>query len=105
MKTAESNVKIYACKNDTNISIRNINKTKATDIGATDQPAITLVPLFEATKINEIKLNIIMWPAVMLAKSLIIRAKGFVKTPNISMGIIIGNSATGVPGGFTRCFQ
>ena len=85
--------------------MRNINKTNATEIGATDQPAKTLLPLFEATKINEIKLNIIIWPAVMFAKSLIIRAKGLVKTPNISIGIIIGNSAVGVPGGFTRCFQ
>ena len=98
-------MKIYACKKATNISIRNIKSTNATDIGATDQPANTLVPLFEATKINDIKLNIIMCPAVMFAKSLIIKANGFVKTPNISIGIIIGNKAIGVPGGFTRCFQ
>jgi hypothetical protein len=98
-------VKIYACKKATNISIRNIKSTNATDIGATDQPAKALTPLFEATKIRDIKLNIIICPAVMFAKSLIMRAKGFVNTPNISIGIIIGNSGNGVPGGFTRCFQ
>ncbi len=46
-----------------------------------------------------------MCPAVMFAKSLIISANGFVKTPKISIGIIIGNNAIGVPGGLTKCFQ
>ena len=46
-----------------------------------------------------------MCPAVILANSLIIKANGFVKTPNISIGIIIGSSGNGVPGGLTRCFQ
>jgi hypothetical protein len=105
MKTADSNVNIYACKKATNISIRNINSTNATDIGATDQPATALTPLFDATKISDIKLNIIMCPAVIFAKSLIISANGFVKTPNISIGIMMGNNAIGVPGGLTKCFQ
>ena len=87
------------------MTIKNINNTNNTEIGATDHPATALAPLFEATKINDIKLNIIICPAVIFAKSRIIRAKGFVKTPKISIGIIIGNNATGVPGGFTRCFQ
>ena len=47
IKTADNNVKIYACKKATNISIKNINKTNNTDIGATDQPAITFSPLFD----------------------------------------------------------
>ena len=46
-----------------------------------------------------------MCPAVMFANNLIIKANGFVKTPNISIGIIIGNNAIGVPGGLTICFQ
>ena len=56
-------------------------------------------------RINDIKLKIIMCPAVIFANNLIIKANGFVKTPNISIGIIIGNNAAGVPGGLTRCFQ
>ena len=82
-----------------------MNKTNKTDIGATAHPAPGLAPLFEATKIKDIKLNIIICPAVIFAKSRIIKANGFVKTPKISMGIIIGNKAKGVPGGLTRCFQ
>ena len=43
-------------------------------------------------------------PAVMLAKSRIINAKGFVKMPRISHGIIIGYSAFGT-GGNKMCIQ
>ena len=85
-------MKIYACKKATNISIKNINKTNNTDIGATDQPAMIFSPLFDATKIKDIKLNIIICPAVIFANSLIINANGFVNTPKISMGIIMGNN-------------
>ena len=61
-------------------------------MGATDHPAMMFSPLFEATKIKEIKLNIIMCPAVMFANSLIIKANGFVNIPTISIGIMIGIS-------------
>ena len=40
-----------------------------------------------------------MWPAVILAKSLIARANGFVNNPNISTTIIIGKRNTGIPCG------
>ena len=49
--------------------------------------------------IREIKLKIIMCPAEMLANSLIIKAKGLVKIPTISIGIIMGINAKGTPGG------
>lgn len=52
-----------------------------------------------AIKINDIRLSIIMCPAEIFANNLIIRANGFVKIPTISMGIMIGISANGTPGG------
>ena len=51
IKTADSKVKIYACKKATNISIRNIKSTNATDIGATDQPAIALTHCLRQQKL------------------------------------------------------
>ncbi len=49
-------------------------------------------------KINEIRLKIMIWPAVIFAKSLIISAKGLVNKLIISTGIMIGASAFGTPG-------
>lgn len=46
-----------------------------------------------------------MCPAEMLANNLIINAKGFVKIPTISIGIIIGISASGTPGGLKMWLQ
>lgn len=46
-----------------------------------------------------------MCPAEMLANNLIIKAKGFVKIPTISIGIIIGISASGTPGGLKIWLQ
>ena len=44
-------------------------------------------------------------PAEMLANNLIINAKGLVKIPTISIGIIIGIKAKGTPGGLNICTQ
>ena len=41
----------------------------------------------------------------MFANKRIINAKGLVKTPTISIGIIIGISANGTPGGLKICPQ
>ena len=60
IKTADSSVKIYACKKATNISIKNINNTNSTDIGDTNHPDKASAPLSEATNIRDIKLNIII---------------------------------------------
>lgn len=46
-----------------------------------------------------------MWPAVMFANKRIISAKGLVKIPTISIGIIIGIKASGTPGGLKICDQ
>ncbi len=73
-----------------------MNKTNPTDTGA--------IKIDLNTKINEIKLNMMMCPAVMLANKRIINAKGFVKTPITSIGTIIGQSAKGT-GGKKMCFQ
>ena len=41
-------------------------------------------------KIKEIKQMIMIWPAIILANKRIIKANGFVNTPNISTIIRIG---------------
>ena len=81
-----------------------MNKTNKTDTGESPKAPAVPNPLC-AMKIKEIKLRIIIWPAEIFAKSLIINAKGFVKTPTSSMGIIIGISANGTPGGLNICPQ
>ena len=53
-----------------------MNKTNPTDTGA--------IKIDLNTKINEIKLNMMMCPAVMLANKRIINAKGIVKTQNVT---------------------
>ena len=59
-----------------------MNKTNPTETGAINNDS--------NTKIKEIKLRIIMCPAVMFANSRIIKAKGFVKIPITSIGTIKG---------------
>ncbi len=75
-----------------------------TETGATPNAPIFPNPLC-AININDIKLSIIMCPAEIFANNLIIKAKGFVNIPTISIGIIIGISAKGTPGGFKICPQ
>ena len=94
---------MYACKKATNNSISIINNTNNTESGATPKAAPS--PDWDCTiNIKEIKLRIVMCPAVMLANNLIIKAKGFVNTPKISIGTIIGIKTSGV-GGLKICFQ
>ncbi len=56
-------------------------------------------------KNKRIRLSTIICPAVILAKSRIISAKGFENIPIISTGIIIGKSQKGTPGVAKICFQ
>ena len=49
--------------------------------------------------ISSRRVVITMWPASMLAKSRIMRAKGFVNMLRISTGIMMGSSHAGSPGG------
>ena len=67
-----------------------MNNTNAPEIGET--------ATVSNIKINEIKLKMIMCPAVMLANKRIINAKGFVIIPITSTGIIIGANQNGTPG-------
>src|SRR5664279_3417011 len=94
---AESNVKIYACRNATRTSRQSINITNNTDTGAsTSEPNIN---------IRDIRLRLTKWPATIFANNLIISANGFVNKPIISTGIIIGNSQNGTPGVAKTCLQ
>ena len=48
-------------------------------------------------KIRPSRKKMTMWPASMLAKSRMVRAKGLVNRPRISTGIMIGQSHQGTP--------
>ena len=72
MNNDDNNVKIYACNAATSSSNTFINNTNATDTGA----IITVLNI----KINEIKLKMIMCPAVMFANKRINRAKVLLKS-------------------------
>ena len=54
------------------------------------RPRPNPTPIDQPRKITQVKLSITAWPAIMLAKRRIIRAKGFVKTPKSSMSGITG---------------
>ena len=56
-------------------------------------------------KMRQIRESIIMWPAIMFANNLIIRANGFEIIPISSTGIIIGRSQNGTPGVANICLQ
>ena len=64
-------------------------------------------PLLISVKINIklIKLNMMMWPAVMFANKRTISAKGLVNTPNSSTGIINIFTGKGTPGNQKMCCQ
>lgn len=86
-----------ACKKATN----NFNIKIKIDIGI-DSPLHAALPNVKIIPVND---NIIMCPAVMFANKRIIKAKGFVKIPIISTGIIIGNNQAGTPGVAKICLQ
>ena len=87
----------YACNAATNNSNPYINNENPIDIGETAADS--------KIKISDIKLNIIICPAVMFANKRIINAKGFVNIPKTSTGIIIGNNHFGTPGVAKICPQ
>lgn len=97
MKSADSIVKMKACKKATN----NFNIKRNNDIGI-DNPAHAALPNVKIIPVND---NIIMCPAVIFANKRTIKANGLAKTPTISTGIIIGNNHTGTPGVAKICFQ
>ncbi len=97
MNKADNIENKYACRKATRTSNKEINKAIGTDNPA--QP----VDLFK--NIIENKAKMIMCPAVIFANKRIINAKGLVKIPTISIGIIIGSNASGTPGVAKICFQ
>ncbi len=90
-------VNMYACTAATNNSIILMNKVNNTETGAT---ATDL-----KINIKPIKLNTIMWPAVMLANKRIVNDIGFTNIPTISIGARNNFIGTGTPGIQKMCFQ
>lgn len=74
-----------------------MNSAKTTDTGETHT-----VPKI---KMSEIKLKMMMCPAVILANKRTIKANGLVKILSISTGIIIGAKKGDTPGVAKICFQ
>ena len=97
MNKADSNVKIYACNSATSNSIQLMNNTKSIDTGATNSDL--------NTKINAVKHNMMMCPAVMFANKRIISAKGLEITPISSIGANKNRIGIGTPGIQNICCQ
>ncbi len=81
----------------TKTSIRLINTEKNSDAGANQ--------ILLKINISDIKLNIIICPADMLANNLIIREIGLIKIPKNSIGARNNFIGTGMPGIQKMCFQ
>ena len=81
----------------TNTSIRLINTEKNSDAGANQ--------ILLKINMSDIKLNIIICPADMLANNLIIREIGLIKIPKNSIGARNNFIGTGMPGIQKICFQ
>ena len=81
----------------TNTSIILIKNENAIEIGA--------IQILSNININEIKLNTIICPAVMLANKRIIKEIGLIKIPINSIGAKNNFIGTGTPGIQKICFQ
>jgi hypothetical protein len=81
----------------TKTSIRLINTEKNSDAGANQ--------ILLKINMSDIKLNIIICPADMLANNLIIREIGLIKMPKNSIGARNNFIGTGMPGIQKICFQ
>ena len=81
----------------TKTSIRLINTEKNKDAGASQ--------ILLKINISDIKLNIIICPAEILANNLIINEIGFIKIPKNSIGAKNNFIGTGMPGIQKICFQ
>jgi hypothetical protein len=81
----------------TKTSIRLINTEKNSDAGANQ--------ILLKINMSDIKLNIIICPADMLANNLIIREIGLIKIPKNSIGARNNFIGTGMPGIQKICFQ
>lgn len=81
----------------TKTSIRLINTEKNSEAGANQ--------ILLKINMSDIKLNIIICPADMLANNLIIREIGLIKMPKNSIGARNNFIGTGMPGIQKICFQ
>ena len=81
----------------TKTSIRLINTEKNSDAGANQ--------MLLKINMSDIKLNIIICPADILANNLIIREIGLIKIPKNSIGARNNFIGTGMPGIQKICFQ
>ena len=81
----------------TKTSIRLINTEKNSEAGANQ--------ILLKINMSDIKLNIIICPADILANSLIIREIGLIKMPKNSIGARNNFIGTGMPGIQKICFQ
>ena len=81
----------------TKTSIRLINTEKNSDAGANQ--------ILLKINMSDIKLNIIICPADMLANNLIVREIGLIKIPKNSIGARNNFIGTGMPGIQKICFQ
>ena len=81
----------------TKTSIRLINTEKNSEAGANQ--------ILLKINMSDIKLNIIICPADMLANNLIIREIGLIKIPKNSIGARNNFIGTGMPGIQKICFQ
>ena len=81
----------------TKTSIRLINTEKNSDAGANQ--------ILLKINMSDIKLNIIICPADILANNLIIREIGLIKMPKNSIGARNNFIGTGMPGIQKICFQ
>ena len=81
----------------TKTSIRLIDTEKNSDAGANQ--------ILLKINMSDIKLNIIICPADMLANNLIIREIGLIKMPKNSIGARNNFIGTGMPGIQKICFQ
>ncbi len=97
MYKADNIVNMYAWMATTKTSIRLINTEKNSDAGANQ--------ILLKINMSDIKLNIIICPADMLANNLIIREIGLIKIPKNSIGARNNFIGTGIPGIQKICFQ
>ena len=81
-------VNTYACTKATNSSRAFMNSSMIALKMFNEVPSVG--PNVHPKNMTHVKARIIAWPAIMFAKSRIISAKGFVKTPNNSIAGIMG---------------
>ena len=80
-----------------------MNIENATETGVNPAPAT--VDILPKINIKEIKLRMMMCPAVMLAKRRIINAAGLIIKLSNSTGAKINLTGTGMPGAHNVCAQ